>query len=544
MPHADLVLQGGRIFTGLQEGFVEALAVADGRVLAAGPAAQVAALIGPATRVVALDGRLAVPGFNDAHQHLSLLGLGLLELNLRADNGVSSVDELLARVAAEAARKPPGEWITGRGYDQNELREGRHPTRDELDRVAPQHPVFLKRACGHIAVANSRALAAGGITVDTPDPQGGLIERRDGRLTGLLAETARRPVLAAKPKPGRADLVAAIEAAGRFMLSQGYTSTSDMAVGVAAGFDDVRAYEEAAAGGRLPLRTWLVLNAELDGPSVAQQAWDAGLRFGRELGLLRYGGVKLFVDGTAGGATAAVSEPYVDQPDNHGLFTYDDATLQAGLQHYHDLGYQLAVHAIGDAGIEQVLSGLERIAERSPVRDRRHRIEHCGFVTDAQIARMARSGVLPGAQPIFVYEFGDLYAKLLGEARAEQAYPMRKFWDAGLQPSASSDAPVSSTDPFRNLYAMTTRRTVHGTLRGPAQRLSLAEALHALSYNGAVAAFAEQDLGRLLPGQRADIAVLSQDLFAAEPLSLRDDTRCDLTILDGRVVYERPGAAA
>lgn len=539
MSKADLILSGGRIFAGLKEGFVEAVAVAGGRVLASGKLADVENVAGAGTRRIDLAGRLAVPGLNDAHQHLTLVGLWMNELNLRADNGVRSIDELLSRIAADVRSKKPGEWITGRGYDQSELKEQRHPTLEELDRVAPNNPVYIKRSCGHIAMTNSLALKLGGITIASPDPQGGIIGRQDGRLTGLLSETAKKPVLDVMPKKTRADIISAIEKAGQALLAYGFTSASDMAVGMGGGLEDLDAFEEAATSGRLPVRTWMVMSGEPTGPCPAQAAYDRGFRFGREIGLLRYGGVKLFCDGTLGGATAAMTLPYVGQPDNKGLFCYpDDAEFHAGLKRFHDLGYQLAIHAIGDNGIEQTLSGMEKLGD---IRGRRHRIEHCGFVRDDQIERMVKAGVLPAGQPVFIYEFGDLYAKLVGGDRADASYPFRKWIDAGLQPSASSDAPVCTIDPFHGLYALTARRTVHGTARGLDQRVSMAEAIHCYTYNAAYSAFAEGDLGRLVPGQLADIAVYSQDLFAAEPEAMRDETKCDLTILGGKVVYDRQG---
>lgn len=541
MDKADFILTNGRIFCGLHDGFAEALAIAGGRVVAAGPAADIEGLAGAATRKLDLGGRLAVPGLNDAHMHLLPYGLYMAEINLRPETGARSVGEILRRIAEKAKTAKPGEWILGRGYDHNELTEKRHPTAAELDRVAPDNPVYIKRTCGHVAIANTRALREAGIGHNTPSPDGGLIERRDNQLTGLLAERAMRLIVDVAPKPTRAELRAAIERAGRFMLSQGFTSVMDAAVGMSAGMDEIMAYEDLAAADALPLRVWACIYGNPDG--IGDKAYEGGYRFGRRTGLLRYGAMKVFGDGSAGGLTAAMSEPYlVGEPDNRGIFCFSDKEMHQFLAHYHAQGYQLAIHAIGDAAIEQVLSGIENAGTKDqPIAGRRHRIEHCGFLSDGQIARMAKAGIDPVPQPIFMYEFGDLYLRNLGGARTAAAYPMRKWLDAGLHPAASSDAPVSTTDPFKNLFTMTTRMSNRHTVLGADQALSMAEALHAYTYCGAYTQFAEGEVGRLVPGQAADIAVLSDDIFAIDPARLEQDVRCDLTLLDGKVVFDRAG---
>lgn len=544
MTAADTILTGGRIFCGLQEGFAEALAIRDGRVLQAGTAADIAALGGAGTRTIDLAGRLAIPGLNDAHMHLVPLGLGMQEVGLRADSGATSISVILERIAAAARTRPPGTWIVGGGYDHNELAERRHPTAQELDRVAPDHPVYIKRTCGHVAIANTRALQAAGISHNTPVPEGGLIERRDNRLTGLLAERAMRLVVDAMPKPDRAELLQAIERAGAAMLAQGFTSIMEAAAGMVAGMEEIDAYEEAATTGRLPLRSWVCLYGDPGG--VADAAHAAGHRFGREVGLLRYGAMKIFADGSAGGLTAAMTQPYlVGEPGNHGVLCLPDAEMHRLLALYHARGYQLAIHAIGDAAIEQVLSGIERAGSPElPTQGRRHRIEHCGFLSDGQLRRMVAAGIDPVPQPVFLYDFGDLYVRNLGEVRAAASHPMRDWLAHGLHPAASSDAPVCATDPFKNLFAMVTRRTKNGTVLGAGQALDMAQAVHAYTACGAYTQFAEDRTGRLDPGLAADIAVLSHDIFDVAPEVTRDAARCDMTLLGGAVAFDRLGQAA
>jgi predicted amidohydrolase YtcJ len=532
---ADMLLSGGKIFLGLAEGETTALAIAGNRVVAVGQDAIDAA--GPGTRRIDLAGRLAVPAFNDCHMHLMSVGLGLDAINLRPESGARDLDTVFARVREAAGRKAPGEWVLGRGYDHAELREDRHPTADELDAAAPNNPVYLVRTCGHVAVANSAALRAAGIGHNTPVPPGGLIERRDNKLTGLLAEQALRLVAAALPKASDAAMVAAIEAAGRHMLSQGIASVMDANVGPRRGVDEIRAYEAAKAAGRLPVRTYLCLFGHPAPEGILRAAHEAGYTHLSGDDWLRIGPVKVFADGSAGGRTAAMSAPYLGGDDT-GVFVWDDATMHALLKDAHDLGYQLAIHAIGDAAIEQVLAVMEALGTTP---DRRHRIEHCGFLTPGQRARMRARGILPVPQPVFIYEFGDLYLRVCGPERSEASYPMRTWIEEGHFPGASSDAPVSTTDPFKNLFTMVTRRTNKGTVVGADQAITLPQAIHALTYNGAYVSKCETVKGTLAPGMLADITVLSRDPFADGVEALERDTVADMTIVDGRVAFDRHG---
>ena len=543
---ADVVLTGGRIWRGLGLPFARALAIRGPTILAVGDDEEILALAGPSTRRVDLAGRLAIPAFNEAHMHLLPYGLGLAQVNLRAEE-VTTLDELLRRIGEAARRAPKGAWVIGRGYDHGALDVCRHPTAEELDRVCPDNPVFIRRTCGHMGVANTAAMRLAGVGHNTPDPEGGVIERRGGRLTGLFQERAMRFVLDAVPPPDVARMVEAIEAAGRELAGFGFASATDMNVGMSARLAEIEAYERARAEGRLLQRMWQVLAGNPEG--IAGAAWEAGLRPNAGDEMLRWGAVKVFADGSAGGLTAAFFDPYLDSAGGgRGVLCFPDDTMHRLLGDYHRQGWQLAIHAIGDAAIEQVLSGMESADEPShPLAGRRHRIEHCGFVTKEQRRRMLARGILPVPQPVFIYEFGDLYVRNLGLQRAEAAYPMRTWLAEGHTPSASSDCPVSTVDPFVNLYAMLTRRTNRGTVLGAEETLTLAEALHCCTWAGAYSQFAESRRGTLSPGMDADIAVLSEDLFALEPVALADRLRsvaCDLTMRGGEVIHDRHGAIA
>lgn len=537
---ADLLIAGGRVFRGLAQGFTDAVAVKDGRVVVLGADALAAA--GAGTRRVDLGGRVAIPALNEAHMHLLPYGLGLSQVNLRAEE-VRTLDEVLRRIRTAAQAAPKGAWVLGRGYDHGELDVQRQPTAQELDSAAPDNPVFIVRTCGHVGVANSAAMKLAGVGHNTPNPEGGVIVRRNGALTGEFQERAMRLVRDVMPAPDQARMVDAIGAACDHLASLGFASATDMNVGMTAGMAEVAAYDAAKAAGRLPLRMWQVLAGNPEG--IAQQAWEAGMRPMQGDNSLRWGAVKVFADGSAGGLTAAFFDPYVEAVGGGtGVFTFPDEKIHALLKLYHEQGWQLDIHAIGDAAIEQVLVGMENADSAAhPFAGRRHRIEHCGFLTRDQRRRMKARGILPVPQPTFMYEFGDLYVRNLGHERSDRAYPMKTWLDEGHHPAASSDCPVCTVDPFINLFTMVTRATNKGTVLGPEERLTPEEAVHCYTWCGAYTQFAEDRRGTLEVGMQADIAVLSADVFSIEPDAILK-TQADITLRDGRPIFDRQGEMA
>ncbi|WPE23785.1 amidohydrolase [Shinella zoogloeoides] len=533
---ADLILVNGRIWRGRAEGISEALAVWQGKVLATGSNADILGLKGPSTEVIDLEGRFASPGLIDNHLHLIATGIAMGHVDA-TPAAAPTLADLMARISERAAATPKGAWVRGRGYDQVKLDTGRHPTREDLDRAAPDHPVLLTRACGHVSIANSRALELAGITEATPVPDGGVIGLTDGRLNGLLAENAQNLVKAVMPEATTEELIDGIERGGRHLLAFGITSCMDAAVGHVAGFAEIQAYEMAKLAGRLPVRVWLTLLGD-PGVSIVEDCWRAGLLSGKGDDMLRVGGVKVFLDGSAGGRTAWMTKPYEGEPDNIGVQMLPDEVVYAAVKDYHDRGYQMVCHAIGDGAIEQLITAYEKALAGNPDPDRRHRIEHCGFSTPEQHERMKAAGILPAPQMAFIHDFGDSYIAVLGEERGLPSYPIGTWMRLGLKPSTGSDSPVCSPDPFPNLHAMVTRETGKGTVMEASETLSREEALQAYTEYGAYSQKAEGVKGRLVPGQWADIAVFDNDLLEAPTDTILSGTRCLLTLLAGRVVHD------
>ncbi|KAB2772808.1 amidohydrolase [Ochrobactrum sp. WV_118_8] len=534
---ADTIVYNGTIWCGYEEGTVEALAIWQGKVLATGTKDQIWSLKGDNTRLIDLKGRFATPGLNDAHLHLISIGLTLKWIDA-TPQAAPTLQSLLDAIREQAASAPPGAWIRARGYDQTKLDVGRHPHKSELDAVAPNNPVMVVRACGHVSIFNSKAFELAGIDENSPVPDGGLIEQKNGTLTGMVAENAQGAVRKAIPKATTEEMIEAIEAAGSLLLSYGITSVMDAAVGQVAGFDEIRAYNLAKLDKRLPVRTWLVLLGD-PGPSIVEECYKAGLVSGVGDDMLTVGAVKIFLDGSAGGRTAWMSKPYLGDDDNIGVQILPDAELEALVLDAHKKGYQLACHAIGDAAIGQLITAYEKALAAHPDPDRRHRIEHCGFSTPEQHERMKKARIYPCPQQVFIYDFGDAYISVLGEERALSSYPLKTWKDLGFKPATGSDSPVCHPNPYPNIYSMLTRETGKGTVMDTRECVTIEEALQVYTEFGAFSQKLENVKGKLVPGQVADIAVFSRNMLTAKPEEILNDTHCVLTMRDGEVVFER-----
>ena len=528
----DILLVNGRIVTmDPAQPHASALAIRRGRIIAVGDEADVREQAGAGLETIDLAGRTATPGLNDAHAHPMSVGFALGDLDLNpADR--RSVAEIVDLVAGAVRDRPPGEWIQGRGYDHARLAERRHPTRYDLDAVAPDHPVVLMRMCHHVGVANSRALALAGVSRDTPDPDGGVFDRDEsGEPTGVLRESALGRVRAAIAPPTEAQIAAALERSGRAFLEQGVTSVAEAGIRDPA---ELRAYQGLRRRGGLPVRTYLMmmLDESLDALS------GLGLRTGFGDDWLRIGPVKLFSDGSLGGRTARLRQPYEGQPDNLGLWMMPPEELKAKVQRAHEAGFQVAIHAIGDGAIELVLDAYEAAVGADPRPDPRHRIEHCSIVDEGLLARIAALGVIPVPGTSFLHYFRDAYVDALGEERPRFAYGLASYARHGIVGAASSDAPVVPISPLTGLQTMVSRTDYDQRPVWPAEAVPLADALRVYTANGAYASFEEGTKGSLAPGMLGDVTVFETDLFEVPAVEL-GTVKIDYTIVDGDVAYAR-----
>ena len=531
----DLLLLNGRFLTMDQTNPVAtAVAIRSGIVAAVGDEVTTRAAAAPGSESIDLAGRTAAPGLNDAHSHPMLVGRALADLDLATPPN-RTIADLVTLVRGETERRPPGSWVMGRGYDQARLAEGRHPTRHDLDAVSPDHPVMLIRACHHISVVNSRALALAGIDRNTPDPDGGTIDRDEhGEPTGVVRETAHGMVQAAIAKPTVEEIKSALIRGGRAFLASGVTSTAEAGISNPEHF---RAYQELWAAGDLPIRTYLMMMLD----ETFDQLSDLGITTGYGDERLRIGPVKLFSDGSLGGRTARMHRPYEGQPDNVGLWMMPPDDLKAKVLRAHCAGYQVGIHAIGDAAIDLVLDAYEAAMAADPRPDPRHRIEHCSIANQGIIRRMARLGVIPVPGTTFLHAFRDAYLDAVGLDRIRYAYGMASFAAHGVIAAASTDAPVVPTSATIGLQTMVTRRDQGGNDVWPEERIGLADAIRAYTVNGAYASFEERRKGTLAPGMLGDVTVFETDLESVAP----DDIGAvgiAYTVLGGEVAYTGPSA--
>ncbi len=527
---ADLILTGGHLHT-LDPAcpFATALAISSGKIVAVGDDRSMRSLAGPATRRIALAGMTVIPGFHDAHQHLWKEGMLLRQVNARPAVA-PSIEALVQAFAERAAHLPSGTWLEGRGYDENQLLEHRHPTRADLDRASSHHPIVLGRTCGHIIVVNSIALRLAGIGASTPDPVGGQIDRDDrGEPTGVLRETAMALVRGVQPLPAEAELQQAIIDAGRKCLALGITCIGEPGVDART----VEVYQRLDLEGRLPLRCDIM--AMTISPSGVRQPppaiWQGHLA--------KVDTCKLFSDGGLSGGTAALRIPYRGRHDC-GLPRFPAAQLNEEIARVFNAGLTVAVHAIGDLAIDLVLDAFESCVG-GPVRlsgTQRLRIEHCGLPTAGQLARARALGVMLATQPAFLYDLGDSFLHHLPDALIPQCYPFRAMLDAGLTVSFSSDGPViSDINPLLGLRSAVLRRSRTGKPIALEQRIEVAEALSCFTVGSAAVAGLEHRLGRLAPGQEADLVVLSADPLQV-PVERLLEIKVVQTFLEGRPVYE------
>ena len=522
----DVVLSNAVVLTPAEAPGITGVAVRHGRVVRLGTSVDLLAEAGPNTRVIDLGGRALVPGFNDAHAHIWKIGhLRTTMLDLRR---VRSIAELVAEVRAFGERAPGDGWILGRGYNEALLREGRSPTRHDLDAAAASRPVVLTRTCGHIYAVNSAALERAHIGAGTTAPAGGVIERDErGQPTGVLHETAMGLIGEAMPRPARGDYQQMIAAGLRHQLSHGITSSSDC--GVAPPLLEV--YREMDAAGALPARVNVMPLRRLDGVAapVPLPAFTVS-------NTLRVDTIKFLADGGLSGATAALSSSY-RHADTCGVLRFDRDDLLELCRETHDVGWRIATHAIGDAAIDQVLDVYEMLGPHP--RGLSHRIEHFALPDAAQLRRAARLGVVAVPQTIFIHDLGRNFRKYLPDAFLPRCYPVRDMITAGITVALSSDAPVVEDDnPLRGIAAAITRRDSEGETIAADQAIRVHEALFAYTMGGALATGDAANRGSIEPGKWADLAVLSANPLTVAPEALADIT-IDMTLLAGEVVFER-----
>jgi predicted amidohydrolase YtcJ len=533
-PSADLVLLNGKFWTvNDAQPRAQAVACISNRIAAVGSNDEIRKWIGPATQVMDLGGKLALPGFNDAHVHFYSGGENLASVQLRH---AKSEAEFRDRIAEFAATLPAGRWVTGGGWDHENWTPARLPTRQWIDAVSAGHPVFVNRLDGHMALANSEALKLAGITRETPDPPGGTIVRdAAGEPTGVLKDAAMNGVNRIIPEPSPEQIAEGLRAAMRYARENGVTSVQDMS----ASPDVLSVYQTLLSRGELTLRIY-----GFQPLASWQRLASVGLRAAFGGDRLQIGGLKGFADGSLGSTTALFFEPYLDAPQTSGLANSQmipESKMLNNILAADRAGLQVAVHAIGDKANATILGMYEQAAQQGGARDRRFRIEHAQHLRAQDIPRFGKLRVIASMQPYHVIDDGRWAEKRIGPERAKGTYAFRSLLDSGAVLAFGSDWDVAPMQPLMGIYAAATRRTLDDKHPGgwvPEQKISVAEAIHAYTMGSAYASFNERIKGSIEPGKLADIVVLSDDILAIPPAEI-EKTRVAVTIFDGKVIYQR-----
>jgi hypothetical protein len=538
---ADLVLLNGKIVTvDPSDTVAEAVAVRDGRFLKVGTTEEINRLAGSSTKIIDLRGRTVLPGFIDSHEHCIRRGLRGDTVDCTSPP-ITAMNEIIEGLAVKASGKEDGEWVVGYGFDETKLDDRRWPTRYDLDKASSRNPIYLGRAGGHNAVANSMALEIAGITKDTPQPPGANIEKDDsGEPTGRLDEVAAMNMVRDKiPAPNDEEAVEImVENWPRIeeeLLGWGLTTIHEAHIKAPSAL----AYQELLKKGKLRLRAGLMLDgmAPYKGyatSDLARQGIRTGFGWGDRLYVI---GVKIGVDGAMGSLTASLTEPYANDPENYGINRVTQEELTEEMVRLHQAGNRACIHAIGDDAIDIALNAIEEAVKSKKWEDHRHRIEHAGYVRPDQLERMARLGVAVSASIGFCHPIGDSHIDALGKERLVGYYPMRSFKEHGIVAGGNSDG-FGKNWAITGIHGCVTRKSSTGRFLAEEQAIPMMDAIKAYTLNAAYLEGKEDEKGSIEPGKLADMVVLDRDLLTIDPEEIIE-TRALMTIVGGEVVYER-----
>ena len=532
-PSADLIVRNAKVWTvDKTNPTAQAVAVLGDRIVAVGTNADLEAWHGARTHVIDAGGQRLLPGFNDSHVHFVDGGLALDQVQL---NDATSAEEFARRIGERARRTPKGEWVSGGDWDETKWTPARMPTKELIDPLTLDTPVFVMRYDGHMALANSTTLRLAGITAKTPDPPGGVIVRdAQGNPTGALKDAAMDYVYKVVPPLTHDQRVQAVKRALAHAASLGVTSVQHMNPEYA----DIAVYDELLQRGELTARIYA---APLI-PSVDDQA-KIGIRHAFGGPFLRIGALKAYADGSLGSSTAYFFEPFLNQPNNHGLLSdemHPVSLMRDRMMRADAAGLQLCTHAIGDQGISMILDIYGEIVKAHGESDRRFRIEHAQHMAAKDFDRFAQLHVIASVQPYHAIDDGRWAEERIGHDRASRTYAFRTFLDHGVRLAFGTDWEVAPLNPMLGLYAAVTRATLDGKNPDgwfPEQKLTLPEAIEGYTTGSAYAEFQENEKGSITVGKLADMVLLSDDIFAIDPAKIRD-VKVKTTIVGGKIVWD------
>lgn len=531
---ADKIFFNGNILTMDQKNTeVECLAIKDGKIAFAGSKEEGEEYQGDKTEAIDLKGRSLIPGFIDSHLHMGVLGMNCSAIDCRYPY-VKSIEDIKEKIRGRVETASPEMWIRGWGYDHSKLKEGRHPNRQDLDQVAPDNPVMITRTCAHISTFNSKGLEVANINKDTPEIEGGVIERdNEGQPLGVMKENAHMFMMKVA-MPTEEELMHAFRLANDILIREGITSVHD-----SGGYGQMqmevqrKAVEQEVINIRINAMVFSFIENLKFVEEYIKKRPDT-----KKNPRFKVGPIKLMIDGSSSGPTAATLEPYTSNPDFSGILSMEPEAVDDIILRAHERGHQVTTHAVGDRAVDLISSAIEKAIKAHPREDHRHRIEHCAMVNDALLGRIEKVKILPVPQPIFLYEFGDGYLRNYGKDRTNRMFTCKSFIDRGILAAGSSDCPITFSNPLMGIHLAVNRVTQSGAKISQEERISKMEALKMFTYNGAYASFEEELKGSLEVGKVADIVILSEDFTRCSDDRIKD-IKVDMTMVDGKIVYER-----
>lgn len=531
MSAAKLLYHGGDIYTVDAEIVSpEAVAVEDGMIVAVGSRQDCQAALSEGYEEIDLRGRALLPGFIDTHMHPVVLTFFDMNTDLR---GAESIEEIKEALRAASQSDSSGDWVVGLQFDEQNLRDPRLLDRHDLDEACPDRPALVIKHDGHMVIGNTKAIEAAGVSAETPDPEGGVIDREDdGFPAGPFRENATTLLLSAMPMPEMDSLLEGAKSAFEKLAAKGITSigsvlqTSEEGPSGSSGAFDVMAMCMLIE--HIPVNMYGLLIT--DDVAKIEEARQTPLHTD-EPGGHNVGAVKIFSDGTYGSCTACMYEPFTDQPDKRGFMVRSEKDLYSTMKAAHEAGLQIAVHAIGDLANATCIKLIERLLIESPREDHRHRIEHASSLSASMIADIARLGIAISTQPLFIHSEKHWLEKRLGPERVKWAYPYRALLDAGVRIGGASDAPVESTDVLHAIECCVTREGFE-----TAQSITAAEAVRMYTLDAAYCQFEDSVKGSISVGKRADMVILSANPVSIAPEEI-SKIRIEQTIVGGRTVF-------
>ena len=530
---ADIVLKNGNVITvDKDNSFAEAVAVKGNRIVFTGTSEEAQNFIGSDTRVVDLHGRSVVPGFIESHIHSAVMGVNALAIDCRP-SAVESIEDIKEAVYERTKTTPEGEWIRGWGYNDQYLKEQRHPDKCDLDKVAPKHPVMLTRVCNHISTYNSAAVEIAGIK-DTPEFSPVTFTRKNNEISGVMMEEAHFAMFKAAMLKEE-EIVDGMTVAYDMLIKEGITSVHD-----SGGYGPVqfKAFQNAVEQKKFKIRLYPMIFSFSENLKLNDDFLKIGLHSGMGDDHFRIGPMKLMIDGSSSGPTAATFKAYECDPENHGILSHDQELVDDYVCRGQQGDWQITSHAVGDKGVTVIVNAIEKAMTQYPKPGARHRIEHCGMINDELLDRIARLGIVPISNPIFLYEFGDGYVTNYGKESAWRMFTCKSFIDRGIIAAGASDCPITFSDPLMGIHLAVNRETQGGQVINPDERIEPLQALRMFTYNGAYASREENIKGSIEVGKLADLAVLDQDFMKVPRNEIRN-IKVDMTILDGIIEYER-----